>query len=193
MESVETLEKTTFRGRRFTRKQLAQIQETVQTFPSLSRRELAETICEHLDWKTARGTNKVSSALILLEELEAEGIIALPSKRRTGGSAPKSIALRQADPPISGKVEELGPITLQLATTETDRKLWKSYVESHHYLGYKRPAGAHLLYFVVSEKLQAKLGCLSYCAGQVRSLAPRDEWNPGRVRQMFRTGRRSGQ
>jgi hypothetical protein len=176
MESVETLEKTTFRGRRFTRKQLAQIQETVQTFPSLSRRELAETICEHLDWKTARGTNKVSSALILLEELEAEGIIALPSKRRTGGSAPKSIALRQADPPISGKVEELGPITLQLATTETDRKLWKSYVESHHYLGYKRPAGAHLLYFVVSEKLQARLGCLSYCAGQVRSLAPRDEW-----------------
>ncbi len=176
MQSVETLEKTTFSGRRFTRQQLARVQETVKTFPKLSRRELAETICEHLDWKTARGTNKVSSALVLLEELEAEGIIALPSKRRTGGSVPKPIALRQAEPAISGEVEDLGPITLQLATTETDRKLWKSYVESHHYLGYKRPAGAHLLYFVVSEKLQARLGCLSYCAGQVRSLAPRDEW-----------------
>lgn len=58
MQSVETLEKTTFAGRRFTRKQLAQVQDTVRTFPKLSRRELAETICEHLAWKTARALSK---------------------------------------------------------------------------------------------------------------------------------------
>ena len=48
METVDTLPKTTFRGRRFTRKQLAQVQATVQLFPHLSRKELARTLCEHL-------------------------------------------------------------------------------------------------------------------------------------------------
>ena len=41
MKSVETLLKTTFSGRRFTRKQLAQVQETVEQFPKLTRKELA--------------------------------------------------------------------------------------------------------------------------------------------------------
>ena len=46
MKTVETLPKTTFSGRRFTRKQLAQVQATVQLFPNLSRKELARTLCE---------------------------------------------------------------------------------------------------------------------------------------------------
>jgi len=45
MKSVETLLGTTFSGRRFTRKQLAQVQETVKRFPKLSRTELARTVC----------------------------------------------------------------------------------------------------------------------------------------------------
>lgn len=35
-------------GREITRQQLDEIQETVGLFPSLSRTELAATICEHL-------------------------------------------------------------------------------------------------------------------------------------------------
>ncbi len=45
---IENLKSTTFFGRRFTRQQIAQVQETVVTFPALSRKELAQTICEHL-------------------------------------------------------------------------------------------------------------------------------------------------
>ena len=59
MKSVETLLKTTFSGRRFTRKQLAQVQETVEQFPKLTRTELARTVCEHLSWKTPNGKLKV--------------------------------------------------------------------------------------------------------------------------------------
>ncbi len=70
MKSVETLLKTTFSGRRFTRKQLAHVQETVEQFPNLSRAELAHTLCEHLNWKTPNGKNKVESCLTLLEKLE---------------------------------------------------------------------------------------------------------------------------
>ena len=47
---IEKLKSTTFGGKRFTRQQIATIQETANTFSTLSRRELAHTICEHLRW-----------------------------------------------------------------------------------------------------------------------------------------------
>ena len=55
---IENLKSTTFGGKRFARKQIANIQETVNTFSTLSRRELAHTICEHLQWYTPTGKNK---------------------------------------------------------------------------------------------------------------------------------------
>ena len=75
---IRNLKSTTFFGRRFTRRQIAQIQQTVDTFPALSRTELAQTICEHLNWQTLAGKNRVASCLGLLEALEQEGILTLP-------------------------------------------------------------------------------------------------------------------
>ena len=77
MRSVETLEGTTFCGRRFTKTQLARVQETVQSFPSLTRNELALTVCEHLNWKTPKGSYKKGSCLRLLDELDSRGVIEL--------------------------------------------------------------------------------------------------------------------
>ena len=57
MTCIDHLPKTTFAGRRFTRKQLRQVQETVASLPNLSRTELARTVCEHLDWRTSFLTN----------------------------------------------------------------------------------------------------------------------------------------
>lgn len=82
MNDISTLPKTTFSGRRFTRKQLEQVQETVQTFKNLSLKELALTVCEHLNWTTPNGKLKVNSALTLLEKLEFYGIVTLPAKRK---------------------------------------------------------------------------------------------------------------
>jgi len=47
---LEHLKSTTFGGRRFTRKQLVQIRETIRAYPNLSRRELSHTFCEHFSW-----------------------------------------------------------------------------------------------------------------------------------------------
>ncbi len=101
MKTVETLPMTTFSGRRFTRKQLAQVQETVQLFPHLSRKELALTICEHLEWTTPKGQNKIHSCLTLLTELEAHGIVTLPAKRvkqAPGHSLPSRRFTRRLSP-----------------------------------------------------------------------------------------------
>ena len=83
MKDIESLSHTTFSGRRFTRKQLKLVQETVQTFNSLSLSELALTLCEHLDWRTPNGKLKINSALILLENLDSHGIVTLPAKRKS--------------------------------------------------------------------------------------------------------------
>ncbi len=78
---IEKLPCTTFFGRRFTRRQIAEIQQTVATFPALSRQELAQTICEHLLWQTPTGGNRVKAALGMLEQLEQASILTLPPKR----------------------------------------------------------------------------------------------------------------
>ena len=63
-----------------TRRQLSAVQETVLSFPGLSRRELAHTICEQLHWHTAKGGTRIQAALRMLEELERLGVLSLPAK-----------------------------------------------------------------------------------------------------------------
>ncbi len=59
---IENLKSTTFFGKRLTRRQIADIQETVGLFPKLSRTELGHTICEHLRWQTPKGSNRIHLA-----------------------------------------------------------------------------------------------------------------------------------
>jgi hypothetical protein len=178
MKSVESLPKTTFSGRRFTRRQLARVQETVQTFSNLSRNELAFTICEHLDWKTPSGSLKIESCLTLLESLEENGVITLPSKRETKKPVRRVPTFNEhpASPLVEGSLSAITPISLRLVTAQEDRERWKAYLQTYHYLGYKHPFGAHLGYIIVSEPLQQEVGCFVFSASAAWALAPRDRW-----------------
>ena len=113
MKAISTLPKTTFSGRRFTRKQLTQVQETVQRFKNLSRKELALTLCEHLSWKTPNGRLKVNSCLTLLEELESHDIVTLPAKRKTKAQVRRIPAFDEHPkaPPINDTLDSVGPIS----------------------------------------------------------------------------------
>ena len=178
MRSVASLPKTTFSGRRFTRRQLVGVQETVEAFSNLSRSELALTVCEHLDWRTPRGTLKIQSALILLEALEEYEVITLPSKRARKPQVRRvpSFEEHPASPPVEGPLDLVTPITLRVVTTKEDRERWKAYLQTYHYLGYKHPFGAHLGYLIVSEPLQQELGCFVFAASAAWALAPRDQF-----------------
>lgn len=177
MNIIDTLPKTTFSGRRFTRKQLAQIQETVQTFKKLSRKELALTLCEHISWKTPNGRLKVNSCLTLLEELESRGIVTLPPKRKTRTPVRRIPAFDEHPEasPINDTLDSVGPVSLQRVIAKEDRECWKAYLQTYHYLGYKHPFGVHLGYFIVSEARKQKLGCLLFSASASWALAPRDK------------------
>lgn len=174
---IESLSSTTFAGKRFTRKQICTIQETCRAFPALSRRELAHTISEHLGWCTPAGKHKIQSCLSTLESLEKLGIVSLPAidetKRPGLQKQIKPTSRSEQQPLIDDPLDRLA-ITVQLAVDKHDIGLWNELIDRHHYLGYRRPIGPHLRYFIVDAQGR-KLGCLMFCYA-VKTLPCRDQW-----------------
>ena len=180
-KKIEALKLTTFAGRRFQRKQLDKIVKTVTNFPKLSRRELGQTICENLNWVTPGGNNRIQTCLNALEEMQDVGLFTLPEKIKTAKALQKEIIWtdKTAVPAaIEGELAQFAAITLERVTDKTDIVLWNEFIDRHHYLGYRKPIGNHLRYFIVAltqsgEKL--RLGCLIF-SFPVRDLACRDKW-----------------
>jgi len=165
-------------GREISSQELEAARETVKLCSGLSRAELAETICEHWGWVTASGAGKVTACLNVLEELERNGEIQLPAKH----NRPNTERVRGAQhtkrtaPPeeaISGKLDEVSPVRLEIVEGRDRAKLWNEYLDRHHYLGYSKPFGCTLRYFIASER--GLLGC-ALVAGASRAIKARDEW-----------------
>ncbi len=174
---IERLESTTFCGRRLTRRQIADLQETVALSPALSRNELSKTICEHLNWTTPKGAYRVAACLRMLESLEECGILTLPAKRNTiPGPRTSIVHTGRSDPGpgIDCTLAQLEPLSLQLATEERDVADWNELVDRHHGLGCPRPFGPHLRWFVL-DRDGRRLGCLLFEAA-AKSLPARDAW-----------------
>ena len=96
---IENLRSTAVFGRRLTRKQIANIEETVACLPQLSRCEPGQTIFEHLCWKTSKGLNRIQLAQRLLEELERLDIVTLPALDRSLRPGPQRLHPRAPNPP----------------------------------------------------------------------------------------------
>jgi hypothetical protein len=76
----------------------------------LSRSELALTIGEHLEWRSATGSLKLDACVRLLEKLEGQGVLKLPAKQVSSGGARKPPPLTErtaAGEPLEGSVGEL--------------------------------------------------------------------------------------
>lgn len=165
-------------GRQIKDKELEQIFETVETFSNLSQKELAQTICEHLSWYTASGKNKEDACLKLLHRLEAQGLIRLPEKDESRTTRRKSKQLIESNrtrpqEDMVGSLSDIGPIALRVVQDKEEVSLFNEYLHRYHYLGYKRPFGCHLRYFI--EAQGTILGCMLF-SGAAKALTPRDRW-----------------
>jgi len=163
-------------GREISQEELDHIQSIVRQFSKLSLLELSCTICEHLNWFTASGGVKEQACMKLLQKLEADGLVKLPFYQkitRKKASPPKLTDKTAPRPPIHCSLRELGQVELVVADSQCDRQLFNEYVERYHYLGYKRPAGNRLRYFICAE--DQVLGCL-LIAGAAKALKSRDKW-----------------
>jgi len=163
-------------GRQIKTEEIELICETVKTFSCLSRNELVNTVCEHLGWYTASGGNKVDACLKLLKTMETRGLIQLPAQRDITYKLRKKqvIKVKALDQkPVEGKLADIWPINLRIVKDKEDTLLFNEYLRRHHYLGYTKPFGCFLRYFI--EGPDALLGCLLF-SGAAKAITPRDKW-----------------
>jgi len=168
-----------FFGRRFTSSDLCLIQEIARNFPALSLMELANTVCELLDWKRPNGRLKYKECRAVLERLQAEELVSLPVVRKTAPSRPRTIVVHHESdprPPLAGSAGDYTPLCLQRVDSIELSTLWNQFIERYHYLRFRVPFGANLRYLVQSERKPGEyLACLLF-SSPAWKMAPRDAW-----------------
>ena len=115
------------------------LKETVELLPGNSRSELALTICEHLNWRSAKGTLARTACLRMLERLEKLDILTLPPKRlNMQRIIPKPVEDRGPEtdpaPPVIADIRERAPIALEAVSGRHRAALWNGFVARYHYL-----------------------------------------------------------
>jgi hypothetical protein len=167
-------------GRKFTPVDIRKICSVVTDLGRLCRSSIIEAVCEELEWFTATGAYKIDACRKLLAKLEAQGILKLPEKRKLGGK-PRRCA-RTANPEkhlttgieVAGKLGDIGPVSLQLVKGASEKAACNELIARYHYLGYRKPIGCFLRYFI-SAPQRGILGCALF-AGAARALTIRDTW-----------------
>jgi len=177
---MQTTKQQIFCGREFSGEEISLIQEVVGTCGGISRRELAHTVCELLEWKRPNDRLKARECSDLLELLEAHGVLTLPEKRRKGKNCSHKIVpeipYKQPDSTLSGSVEEFTPLEIQRVQNRDQRDLFKKLMGRYHYLGYAMPYGARIQYLVyVNRPHREVVGCVQFSSPAWRMRA-RDEW-----------------
>jgi hypothetical protein len=163
-------------GREIDAADIKNIKDVAGLCSGLSREELAHTVCEHLSFVTASGRHKMKACLRLLEKLEALGEINLPAKRILHPKKSEIVwtekTARRAF--FCGEFSDVGKIELAVVSDKRAKALWNEYVDRYHMLGFKKPFGCRIRYFIVSQSGE-ELGCI-LLAGAAKSLGIRDRW-----------------
>lgn len=167
-------------GRPFAPEELALIEEVVGSCGGLSRKELARTVCELLEWKRPSGGLKALECAAYLERLEAAGVLELPQKQRTRpvGSRTRIPVTERGErgPELLGEVSEFAPIEIELVETPEQAELFRELVGRHHYLGYAVAYGAQLRYLVYASRPERTVvGGVQFSSPAWR-MAVRDRW-----------------
>jgi hypothetical protein len=170
-----------FSGRTFSPHELKLIQEVCRDFGSLGRTEISRTVCELLEWRRPNGGLKNHECRLLLERMEAMGVLKLPAVRNSGRTGNRRVQLTADSEPeseLAGSAGDYEPLTLQVV--EKGRagvsRLWRELVERYHYLGCRVPVGANLRYLVRSKRYPDRvLACLLWTSPAWK-IAVRDNW-----------------
>lgn len=164
-------------GREFTQTELELISHLAATLPT--RRAIADTVCDALDWRRLDGRRKDMSARVALGRMHDDGLIVLPAPRNGNGNGRHArhrdpdpqLALPLDPPPLGGQLADLGPLRPTVVTTTAESRTWNALIAAHHYLGYSPLAGAQLRYLVHSDA--GTLAALGFAAAAWKC-APRD-------------------
>ena len=156
---------------------ISYIGETVDAEPTISRRELSQRVCQRQNWRSLNGKLKDMSCRKALSELNKRGVICLPASSKTYAfNQPAESVLCVDVPEISCSLAELGTVTIQpiMSRHSRESKMWRSLVETHHYLGAQSLCGAQIRYLVLSSTF-GPVGALAFTSASW-ALAARDTY-----------------
>lgn len=160
-------------------KNLEEINETLQSNPSMLRSELTRFLCEKFNFINPAGRLQVASCQKALYEMDEKGLISLPEAKTKNNQAkwtPKRLGHAVPIPEnVPQSVEGIGNIELILvkSTNEILMKTHNELICSEHPLGDKRIVGRQLRYLIKSE--QGFLGAISFSSAALY-LEARDKW-----------------
>jgi hypothetical protein len=167
-----------FCGHALTETELALIRQITREFANLALTELAATVCELLEWRRPNGGLKSRECYLFLRELHRRGWLPwLPSPQpRRRRTLPVQAPCQSPPPLLSGPLDQYRPVRLELIEDAAGRRLFRQYLEQHHYLGYRAPYGAQLRYWVRAAQPEAPpLATLLFTSAAWR-MAPRDRY-----------------
>jgi hypothetical protein len=159
---------------------LTLIRGIVEDYSGLGRTEIANTVCELLQWVRPTGKLKTVECRAFLESLEARGLLRLPQRRsqqRRGELATSPIMpCGESGAPLEGDLRDFQPLELESVSSPADQALWREWMQRYHYLGYRIPFGAHLRYFVrIMAPQPVRVGALQFSSAAWR-MAARERW-----------------
>jgi hypothetical protein len=165
---------TVYCGRDFSTTELDQIVQLIADNPEYHRADLSREVCRILQWYKADGGLKEMSCRVAMLRMHADGLIDLPTPRRTKPALLSFCSTSATDPkePILHPVHHLGTLSLHLVG-RNDSSLWNEYIGRYHYLGYTPLPGAQLRYFVLLD--QQVIALLGFGAAAWQA-APRDDY-----------------
>ena len=129
----------------------------VRQEPAISRRSLAERVCDWLGWRNPRGEPCLGSARRALAELHRRGAVTLPAAPpfpaapRPAPAPPPAAAAPEPEVAVAGDLAALGPIALVVVTTAAERATYRQLMAQHP-LGDQPLCGAQLRYLFHSDQ-----------------------------------------
>jgi len=150
---------------KITNTHITEINKMIQENPDWHRSRISVELCKIWDWRTPAGFWKDISCRDLLRDLDKAKLIVLPPARHIGriaGAGPEKIEfIEHCTNPIETDLQNLMPLSIEIAQTKHDVKLFKTYIAKYHYLGYARDVGENMKYIIRSRN-GAFLACLLF-------------------------------
>jgi hypothetical protein len=159
-------------GLTFTHETISDIQRTVDTNPSISRRLLSKQLCELFDWRSVSGRLKEVTCRKAISLLDRKKLVRLPEAVPVPAFKLQPVRKQYSRPDVDCRLSELGSVNLILIDNPRSEhaEIWKSLMVGH-YLG-ERTFYSGLRYLVHSS-VHGYLGALSFSSAAFR-LAARD-------------------
>lgn len=153
-------------GRSVSAAELACLRDWVGGRRQSSRHRLAMELCRQWHWETATGRLKNFAARSFLMKLEQRGLLSLPPVRETmrRRSWQKSFEAGAdcVSEPVQASLSELLPLQILPCPSQSpEESLFRSYLATHHYLGFGRTVGENLQY-LVRDRHGRDLACLLF-------------------------------